>query len=206
MSDPHAITSVEALRAHYGAPTTLARDKVLAQLDSHCLRFIAASPYLVLASADENGFVDASPRGDAPGFVTVSDPKTLLIPDRKGNNRVDSLANIVANPSVGILFMVPGINETLRINGDAVITLDPDLCASLAVGGRPPIAVLRITVREAYLQCAKALVRSHLWDPKNHVTRSDWPSLGKILADQISGVDATSAERQIQESLRTKLY
>ena len=204
--DPYAITTSTQLREHYGEPSALSRDKVVTALDAHCERFIEAAPYIVLATADVNGFTDASPRGDAAGFVRVADPKTILIPDRRGNNRVDSLSNIVSNPRVGILFMVPGVNETLRINGDAVITRDPQLCASMSVRDRAPEAIIRVHIHEAYLQCAKALVRSHLWDVERHFKRSDWPSLGKILADQIGGVEATAADRQIDESLRTRLY
>lgn len=202
----NSIRDRDALRAHYGEPSVLAARKSLDRLDAHCRRFIAASPFLVIATADASGAMDASPRGDAPGFVRVPDDRTLVIPDRPGNRRVDSLSNVVANPQVGLFFLVPGVNETLRVNGGAEISTDPKLLAEMAVRGKIPRSALVVTVREAFLHCAKALVRSDLWNADKHVDRKTFPSLGKMLADQIEGVDAGEADRQVQESLQRRLY
>ena len=161
--EPDVISSVEALRAHYGTPSTIARDKVLAKLDEHCCRFITHSPFLILSSVDLSGNMDTSPRGDKAGFVQVRDAQTLMIPDRMGNKRLDSLQNIVTNPGVGLLFLVPGVNETLRVNGTANISTDPSLLELFKVRDRLPVSVIVVTVNEAFLHCAKALVRSTLW-------------------------------------------
>jgi PPOX class probable FMN-dependent enzyme len=203
---PSAIEDLEGLHAHFGEPGPLAARKVIGHLDRHCRAFIAASPFLVLASADADGSADASPRGDAPGFVAVLGDRTLLVPDRPGNRRVDSFANIVANPRVGLLFLVPGVNETLRVNGRARIVTDTRLLEPLSVRGRPPVAGLLVEVEEAFLHCAKALVRSDLWNPEHHRDRRQFPTLGRILAEQVGGIEADEAEQQIQESLRDRLY
>lgn len=196
----------DALRALYGEPQRLARLKQLDHLDAHCRAFIALSPFLVLASAGADGSVDASPRGDAPGFVAVPDARTLLIPDRRGNNRIDSLGNIAANPEVGLIFFVPGINETLRVNGRVEIATDADLLAQFAVNGKAPKSALRVAVREAFLHCGKALIRAKLWTGEHQVPRDRFPTLGRILADQIDGQDADAADAAIAESYRDRLY
>lgn len=201
-----AITSMEALRARYGAPSPRAIAKQLDRLDGHCRAFIALSPFLVLATEGPDGLGDATPRGDHPGFVAVRDDRTLIIPDRPGNNRLDSLLNIVARPGVGILFLVPGVDETLRVNGEAVIEDEADLCAAHAVDGRVPTTVLVVTVREAYLQCGKALIRSKLWSPEGRIQRSMLPSAGEILKDHTrSDTPAESQERMV-ERYRQTLY
>ena len=194
------------LRAHYGTVHPLALRKVLPRLDAHCRAFIALSPFAVLATTDGQGGVDASPRGDAPGFVQVLDEATLLLPDRPGNNRVDSYGNIVAHPGVGVLFFVPGINETLRVNGDASIVTSQDLLAPLRAQNKVPAAGLRIAVREAFFHCGKALMRSHLWDPASRVERSGFPTLGKIMADQTRAMDEPQAELLVQDGYRNNLY
>jgi PPOX class probable FMN-dependent enzyme len=200
------IDNIESLREHYGEAKGLARDKVLTRFDAHCRHFIERSPYVVIATSDENGFTDASPRGDAPGFVQLADDKTLLIPDRKGNRRVDSLVNLMSNPRIGLLFMVPGVNETLRVNGLARLCITPERLAPFEVRGRVPEAVIEVTLDEAYLQCAKALIRSHLWDAERHVPKGEFPSLGKMLADQIGGIDVKDSEALIADSIKTRLY
>jgi PPOX class probable FMN-dependent enzyme len=200
------ITDAAALRAHYGAISPLAERKVLDRLDRHCRAFIALSPFLVLASSDGAGGSDASPRGDAPGFVQVLDDTTLLLPDRPGNRRVDSYGNVVANPGVGLLFFVPGVDETLRVNGDARVVADPDLLAGVAAEGRVPRAGLLIAVREAFFHCGKALIRSHLWDASRHVERASFPTLGRIIAEQTRVMDAPAAEARIAEGYRSGLY
>jgi uncharacterized protein len=204
--DGPTIRDEEDLRARFGPVGPLAARKVLDHLDAYALHFVALSPFLVLASADASGDVDASPRGDAPGFVAVPDPRTLVIPDRRGNNRVDSFANILTNPNVGLIFFVPGIDETLRINGTATITRDPGLLEPLAAQGKTPAAGLVVGVREALFHCGKALMRSRLWDPQQHVPRATFPSLGRILADQTAALAPDEAEASIAEAYRTRLY
>jgi len=160
----------------------------------------------VLATSDGAGGVDASPRGDAPGFVAVLDDATLLLPDRPGNNRVDSYGNIVAHPGVGLLFFVPGINETLRVNGDARVITDGALLTPLAAHGKTPSAGLLVAVKEVFFHCAKALMRSHLWDPATQVERSTFPSLGKIIADQTRAMPAPEADELVETGYRKNLY
>ncbi len=201
-----AITDKAALRAHYGTVHPLAMRKVLPTLDRHCRAFIALSPFCVLASSDGAGGVDASPRGDAPGFVAVLDDSTLLLPDRPGNNRVDSYGNIVAHPGVGLLFFVPGINETLRVNGDARVTTDAERLGKLAAQGKVPVAGLLIAVTEAFFHCGKALMRSHLWDASSQVERSAFPTLGKIMADQTRAMAEPEAEELVEAGYRNNLY
>ena len=200
------IEDAEQLRAAYGAPGERSVKKQLSRLDKHCRDFIARSPFVVIASADPEGHCDASPKGDAPGFVRVIDDATLLIPDRLGNNRVDTLSNLVERPGIGVIFFVPGINETLRVNGRAQITADPELLEPLAVNGKVPRSGILISTEEVYFHCGKALIRSDLWNPDKHVKRSDFPSLGRILADQIGGMSIEESERFTAESYRTRLY
>lgn len=200
------IASKDELRALYGEPSERAVRKQLSRLDIHCRNFIALSPFLVIATAGADGLADASPRGDAPGFVRVVDETTLLVPDRLGNNRTDTLRNIVDNPAIGLIFFVPGINETLRVNGHARITTSETLLAGLEAQGKTPRSALIVAVKEAYLQCAKALIRSRLWDPETRIERSRFPSLGQILADQIAGTDAAASERAIEAAYRERLY
>ena len=178
------IETLEGLRKLYKEPNERARLKQLDRLDRHCRRFIALSPLLVLASGGEAGGNDASPRGGEPGFVRVLDDRTLAIPDRPGNNRIDSLANLLRSPEVGLLFLVPGVDEVLRVNGRAEIRDDPELCASFAVEGRRPATVTLVAVREAYLHCGKALMRAQLWDPARYVARKSLPSIGEMIKEQ----------------------
>lgn len=196
----------DALRALYGTPSAIVQRKTLDRLDEHCRAFIALSPFLVLGTAGADRTADCSPRGDAPGFVTVVDEKTLLLPDRAGNRRIDSLRNVAENPEVALIFFIPGIDETLRINGRAAITTDASVLAPLAVAGKVPQSALRIAVREAFLHCAKALIRSHLWDPTAQVERNALPTLGKMIADQTRLIDAGEADKVIAESYKTRLY
>lgn len=199
------IESQEALRAYYGAPSERGAKKQMAQLDAHARAFIALSPFMVIASATANG-ADASPKGDPPGFVKVIDEHTLLIPDRPGNNRVDTMGNVVENPRVGLLFLVPGMCETLRVNGRARITTDPELLEPLSVKGKPPRSGMIIDVDEVYLHCGKAVIRANLWDPERHIDRKSFPSMGRMLADQIGGYDAAALDEGIRERYETHLY
>ena len=157
------IETVEELRQIYTSPKERALKKELNRLDRHCRRFIELSPFLVLSSYGKNGLCDASPRGEAPGFVHIFDEKTLLLPDRPGNNRLDSLSNILINSAVGLIFFIPGVEEVLRINGRAEIRNDPELLERFRIRAKLPATVLRIEVEEAYLHCAKAIMRSELW-------------------------------------------
>ncbi len=200
------LTDRAAVRAHFGTPSDMSLAKELKRLDQHCCAFIALSPFVVLASADAQGRCDASARGAAPGFVAVLNERTLAIPDRTGNKRVDTMLNLTENPRVGALFLVPGVNETLRVNGRARISLEPALLASMVVKGKPPNAVTLIDVEEVYFQCAKALLRSDLWNPEKRVPKGAFPSLGRVLADQIAGAEAEKLELAIEERYRNALY
>ena len=199
------IENPERLREVYGAPSERSLKKQLSRFDKHCRAFIARSPFLVIASSDPSGRCDASPKGDAPGFVEVLDDETLLIPDRLGNNRVDTIRNVLERPGVGLIFFVPGLNETLRVNGRARIITDAASLEPLAVNGKVPRSGILITAEEVYFHCGKALIRSDLWNPEKHVPRGEWPSLGRIIAEQI-GTDPVEGERMTAESYRTRLY
>ena len=196
----------QRLRDIYGPPGERSLKKQLSRLDRHCRAFIARSPFLVVATADPSGRCDASPKGDMPGFVQVVDDLTLLIPDRLGNNRTDTLGNLLERPGVGLIFFVPGLNETLRVNGTARITVDPELLGPLAVNGKVPRSGLLVTAEEVYFHCGKALIRSDLWNPEKQLRRSEFPSLGEILADQIGGISREESDQAIAESYRTRLY
>jgi uncharacterized protein len=199
------IEDLEQIRELYGPVSERSRRKQLPRLDKHARAFIARSPFLVMASADPSGRCDASPKGDAPGFVQVIDDATLLIPDRLGNNRVDTIGNLLAAPGIGLIFFVPGVNETLRVNGRARVTTDLTLLEPLAVNGKVPRSGILVTADEVYFHCGKALIRSDLWNPQKHVARGEWPSLGRIIAEQI-GMDPAESERLTAESYRTRLY
>ncbi|MGE5866213.1 MAG: MSMEG_1061 family FMN-dependent PPOX-type flavoprotein [Rhizobacter sp.] len=178
------IDTLEALRALYPAPQERAVKKEIAALDGHCRRFIALSPFVMLATGDREHRLDASPRGGAPGFVKVTDDGSLLIPDAPGNNRLDSLENIVATGQVGLLFLIPGFDETLRVNGRAVVSLHPDDIAACTDERRAPRAVVRVKVHSAYLHCAKAFLRSRLWEPSARQDRGLLPTAGQMISDQ----------------------
>ena len=200
------VTSEQELREVYRPPAPRAAQKVLDHLDIHSRNFIALSPFCVLSSSDADGQADASPRGDPPGFVKVLDDKTLLLPDRPGNNQVDSLQNIVENPGVGLLFFVPGMNETLRVKGKAEVTTDPDLLNPLIVAGKPPLSGLKINVEEAFLHCGRALIRGRIWDADAQIDRSSYPTYGQVLADQIAGADAREIDADEDQANRERLY
>jgi uncharacterized protein len=200
-----AITTEAELRALHAAPTDRALRKVLDRIDRHCRRFIEHSPFLVLATADAQGRLDATPRGGDPGFVEVADEHTLLVPDRPGNNRLDSLTNLTERPEVGLLFMVPGMDETLRVNGTAELRTDPALVGRFQVATKPPAVVLRITVREAYLHCAKALMRSRLWDPEARIDRAELPTMGEMMRDH-AGSRVAESQAEMVERYRGQLY
>ncbi|GGF49569.1 pyridoxamine 5'-phosphate oxidase-like FMN-binding protein [Azorhizobium oxalatiphilum] len=201
------IESVEQLRTHYKAVSVRAAQKVLPRLDKHCRSFIGLSPFVMLATSSKAGELDVTPRGDQPGFVGIDDDgATLLLPDRPGNNRLDSLTNILEQPGVGLIFLIPGVDETLRVNGTAEIRADADLRARFAVDGKLPTSVLRITVREAYLHCAKAFMRSKLWDQQAQVERSVLPTLGEMLRDQIGNSDGFETQEQMVARFKQAMY
>ena len=195
------------LRALYGPPSEIAARKSLSRLDEHCRHFIARSPFLCLSSAAADDTADVSPRGDAPGFVRVLDDHALFIPDRLGNNRIDSLLNLLQNPQVGLLFLIPGVDETLRVNGLARVVLRSELLDECAVNGKTPRTGLLVEVREAFLQCAKALRRSRLWSDDYRLPRDQFPTLGKILVDQIGlATPVAELETMIEKAYCEKLY
>lgn len=200
-----SITDYSELRTVYKPPAPRAAQKVLDHLDDHCQNFIALSPLCILSSANADGQADASPRGDPPGFVQILDDKTLLLPDRPGNNQVDSLQNIVQNSGVGLLFFVPGMNETLRVKGKAEIVTDDDLLEPMKIRNRAPISGLRVTVEEAFLHCGRALIRSRVWDPEAQIDRSDYPTYGQVIADQIVGANAKEIDDSEDEANRERL-
>ena len=178
------VTSLADLRERYAGPLPRAVKKEIAALDVHCRRFIALSPFLILATSDRHHQLDASPRGGAPGFVKVTDGGELLLPDAPGNNRLDSFENILATGKVGMLFLIPGVDETLRVNGAAVLSVRADDIAACTSERRAPKVVVRVSVEAAYLHCAKAFMRSNLWDPGARVERSVLPTAGKMISDQ----------------------
>ena len=200
------ISNQSELRSAYRQPNKRAQQKVLDHLDSHCRDFIALSPFCIISSFGADGLVDTSPRGDPPGFVATPDKRTLLIPDRPGNNQVDSLQNVIVNPQVGLLFMVPGMNETLRVSGKAEIVTDTEVLSPLSVQERPPLSALRVSVEEAFLHCGRSLIRSRLWDPEAQIDRSCYPTYGQVLADQIRGADAREIDSSEDEANREMLY
>ncbi len=197
----HQITTLPALRQIYGAARERSLKKEIPSLDAHAVRFIALSPFVVLASSDASGQMDASPRGGDAGFVKVLDAQTLLVPDAPGNNRLDTLENIVATGRLGTLFMVPGFDETLRVNGRAVLSTDPADLALCADARRTPALVIRLTVESVYLHCAKAFMRSGLWDASRHTDRAQLPSMAEMLRDQIRAFKGEEIEAESQAQM-----
>lgn len=206
LSEAHRVTDVEKLENLYGLPSGASVEKEIDYLHPHYQRLIAASPFFVLATGGPEG-MDASPRGDAPGFVVVEDKKTLLIPDRRGNNRVDSLRNIIANPRVALLFLIPGIGETLRVNGRAEISTDPALLERFRVEETLPRSVIVVRVDTVFFQCARSIFRAKLWDPARRVERGTLPSLGTIVSDITGGrFDGKEYDKGLYDRLQGSLY
>ena len=204
--DQHRVTAIEALERLYGAPNPNSIRKEIPYLHPHYRAFIAASPFAILATSGPGG-LDASPKGDAPGFVTVEDEKTLLIPDRKGNNRIDGLRNLITDPRVSLIFLIPGVGETLRVIGRAHISVDPALLKRFAIDGKEPRSVLAVHIESVYFHCSKAILRSKLWDPALHVDRKSLPSAGDILSALTGAeVDGAKYDRELPERLKTGLY
>jgi len=206
ISGDSLIRDEAALTALYGESSPGAIGKEIDYIHPHYRAMIEASPFMVLATSGPEG-LDASPRGDPAGFVHVLDDKTLLIPDRRGNNRVDSLRNIIRGDRVALLFLIPGVGETLRVNGRAVISVAPDMIGRFPFRGTLPRSVIVVTAERVYFQCPKALLRSELWNPEKHITRKALPSTGTILADVTTGmIDGDQYDRDYPERLRATIY
>lgn len=204
--EEHRIADVAALERLYGLPSGPAVEKELDYIHPHYRTLIAASPFVVLATCGPEG-LDASPRGDPAGFVSVEDEKTLLLPDRRGNNRVDSMRNIISNPHVALLFLIPGIGETLRVNGRAYISTAPHFIERFSMGDKAPRSIIVVRVDTVFFQCSKAIVRSKLWDAGRHIDRKSLPSTGTILAAlSQSRIVAEDYDKGLAERLRTSLY
>ncbi len=202
----HRITTEEQLDALYGKPVEAAIAKEIDYISDHYMAFIDKAPFVVLATVGPEG-LDCTPRGDPAGFVRVRDAKTVLIPDRRGNNRVDSLRNLVRDPRISLLFMIPGIGNTLRINGRAEISTEPELCASFAMREKPPSSVLVVTAERVYFQCPKALVRSRLWSADAQIDRSELPSTGEMLqAISRGGIDGEAYDAAYPRRLEETIY
>ncbi len=211
-SESYFIDDEAALRALYGHAEGLALRKSIPFLDKHARAFIALSPFLTLATQSATGRADVTPRGDPPGFVRVVDDRRLLIPERSGNNRLDSLTNVLSNPAVGLLFLIPGFDDTLRVNGQARITADPGLLAGLEMQGKAPKCGLLVTVEEVFLHCAKAFRRSRLWAAEAQVPRATLPGLGRMILEQtaeaqkMSEAEIAAADEGLEWHYRNQLY
>ncbi|MBD8165090.1 pyridoxamine 5'-phosphate oxidase family protein [Erwinia persicina] len=207
MKTPSAtITEVEALERLYGAVAKPSLTKVTDHIHPAYRPFIESSPFVALATSGAEG-MDISPRGDPAGFIHIEDAQTLLLPDRRGNNRIDSLRNLLLDNRVALLFLIPGIGETLRVNGTAEISIDPALLARFSVDNHLPLSVIRITVQRVFFQCSRAILRSRMWDPALHLPRTALPSTGTILK-QISHdeIDGEAYDKALPERLKTTLY
>ncbi|MGV7242586.1 pyridoxamine 5'-phosphate oxidase family protein [Caballeronia sp. M23-90] len=200
------LTNVEELESVYGKPNERSVRKEISFISEDYAAFILASPFVMLASAGEDG-LDCSPKGDAMGFVRILDPHTLAIPDRPGNNRIDTLRNLVQDPRIALLFLVPGAGEMMRVNGRASIADDTDLLASFSVNGKPPRTVILVHVESVYFHCSKAVVRSDLWNAEKRVDRASLPSAGAMLKNvSDSTFDADAYDRALPGRLKTDLY
>ena len=198
----------EEFRNMMGKPSPRAANKVISVMDEHCADFISKSPFLSLATSNADGQCDVSPRGDAPGFVTVLDEHYLFIPERPGNRRMDSVHNIISNPHIGLLFFIPGLGETLRINGKAYISQDPELLERSKVNGKIPMFGILVEVQECYAHCAKAFIRSQLWDSSLWLEKEELPSVPKMLAahSKIPNDSDVQVAKELMESYTHRLY
>lgn len=201
------ISTQEQLRAITGHPSPKVREKVMTSLSQHGRDFIAKSPFLLIGSADEKGYGDVSPKGDPPGFVKIIDDRTLAVPDRPGNRLADTLENVLLNPHVGLLFLIPGKNETLRVNGTVTIVHDEPLRQSMAIRGRVPALVMVVDIKEVYFHCSRCMVRSSLWQPELWPATDDLPSMAQIIVDQSDGAeDLEELSAYIRKTETTDLY
>jgi len=204
----HVVTTESELRELVGSPSERALKKDVAVLDAHCRDFIARSPFLLLATASGSGTCDVSPKGDAPGFVRVLDDRRLVIPDRPGNKRLDGMRNLLQNPHVGTIFLIPGREETLRVNGRASIIRDAEILESLTAHGKRPLVAIGLEVEECFFHCPKAFRRAGLWDPERWLDRAALPSMARVLFEQIrpAGKTVEEYERESEEGLKRTLY
>jgi len=202
------IRSAEELATIIGTPSGISLKKELKALDEHMRRFIAHSPFVVISTHSTNGRCDASPRGDAPGFIHVVDDRTLLIPDRPGNKRVDSFRNILETGSIGLLFLVPGVGETLRVNGRAAMIRDETWLTPLSAQGKRPLVAVVVAIEECFLQCAKALLRSKLWEPHERPNLQSLPCAAEMLTDQVQMPEFDVAKMQtlLDGAYKNNLY
>ena len=204
---PNRVASEEQLRSLYGDPSSLSQQKFMDTLDEHCRRIVGLSPFVCIATIAEDGSLDMSPRGDPPGSIQVLDPSLLLIPDRRGNNRLDTMSNLTVNPEIALFFVVPGILESLRVSGRAQIIHDDPRLERCAINGTVPVTGVLVTIHKACLQCGKALKRSALWEDNYRVDRNDLPSFGTMLADQTdTGKTAEELDCSINEAYDKRLY
>ncbi len=200
------ISSQDDLRRLYKLPRGRPVDKQLDHIDPHDRRFIELSPFVVIASSDNQGRADTSPRGEAPCFVHVIDDHTLAIPDRPGNNRLDTMENLLENPEVGLIFLIPGVNEALRVNGSAEIRDDEELRARFEVNGKRPVTVIIVRVRETFLHCAKALMRARLWEDDAKHAERPIPTMGEMIRDQIDSTEPPESDEDMTRRYRKVLY
>jgi uncharacterized protein len=200
------IETDEQLRKIYKHATGRATQKVIYELEKYSRQFIELSPFLIISSMGTDGVADISPRGEKPGFVQILDDTTVAIPDRPGNNRMDTFTNIMSNPAVGLIFLIPGMNEVLRLQGDAELRDDEDLRAKFEVNGKLPAAVIVVKLKQVYLHCAKAIMRSELWEESNKIDRSIMPSMGQMLKEQIGSPGHAETQEEMVARHYTQLY
>jgi len=204
--DMAKIETIEQLRQHYRPAMERAVAKQMPTLERHSRRYIELSPFVTVSSCGADGRLDVSPRGEAPGFVHVLDDQTLAIPDRPGNNRLDTLQNLIANPQIGLMFVIPGVKEILRVNGTAEVRDDQELKQRFEVNGRSPLMVIVVKTQEVYLHCAKALSRSQLWSEDAKIARSDLPTMSEMLRDQIGSDIAFETQEAMEQRQKDQLY
>ena len=202
------ICSEDELRSMMGFPSELVKNKTISIIDDHCRDFISKSPFLVLSTSDKEGYCDVSPRGDLPGFVHILNENHLVIPERPGNKRMDSMRNILSNPRVGLIFFIPGLGETLRVNGQATLIKDPEILETMAVKGKAPLVGIAVEVEECFIHCAKAFIRSGLWDPSSWREKELLPSVATIISDHVNlpNTTAKTIEEGLKESYKERLY
>jgi PPOX class probable FMN-dependent enzyme len=202
----HLVTSMEQLQSLYGERMPASVIKEIDHINAHYRALIEAAPFVAIATCGPEG-LDCSPKGDPAGFIRILDDKTLAIPDRPGNNRIDGFRNIVRDPRIALLFLIPGVGETLRVNGRAAISVDPDLMTSFAINGKLPRCVLIVHVESAYFHCSKAIVRSKLWDEATKIDRKSLPSTGSIVAELSKGkLGGEAYDREMPERIKAQLY
>jgi uncharacterized protein len=206
MADSHTVTTTEALESLYDKPVGASLMKEIDHINAHYRALIEAAPFVVIATSGPEG-LDCSPKGDMPGFVRVADEKTVMIPDRRGNNRLDSMHNLIDDPRIALLFLIPGVGETLRINGRAAVSVDLALRESFAVNGKPARAVLIVNVETVFFHCSKAMVRAKMWDPKSQIARNSLPSTGTIIAELSGGkLGGEQYDKDAPAKIKSMLY